>query len=464
MSAGARPSGRLTRLAVGRHVPYRTARMRLTLLYGGLFLLSGAALMVVAYLLLVNAGFVFTLPGASGSATPPSPRPTGTGPAGPLSATHPSARTMAHWRDVAGCMRRHGVPRFPDPVASAASVHGVAGQLSDHDGAIFMIPLTINVQSTTFQSAAGRCGYFDAYQRRLDAQTDERRTQVRESLLIQSGIALAAMSLLSLGLGWLMAGRVLRPLADAYEAQRQFVANASHELRAPLTRLRALTEVALAEPARDIGALRQAHERVLDSEQHLEAIIDGLLALTRGRAGLERREPVELAALAREAASAHAAGFAGLDLSARLAAAVIAGDPRLLERVIRNLIDNAIRYNIAGGRVEITTGTRDRRPFLSVSNTGPPIPPEQVQRLLQPFQRLEGRARHDDGHGLGLSIVQAVADAHGAELTVRPGQQGGLVVTVSFPPDRAGRRVGAVGRSASWTRPRTVGEDRGMSA
>ena len=104
------------------------------------------------------------------------------------------------------------------------------------------------------------------------------------------------MSLLSLGLGWLMAGRVLQPLEDSYQAQRQFVANASHELRAPLTRQRALIQVALADPDANFASLRAAHERVLASEQHLEQMIDALLALTRGQAGLERRERLDLAA------------------------------------------------------------------------------------------------------------------------------------------------------------------------
>ena len=200
------------------------------------------------------------------------------------------------------------------------------------------------------------------------------------------------MSLLSLGLGWLMAGRVLQPLEDSYEAQRQFVANASHELRAPLTRQRALIEVALASPEANVASLRRAHERVLASEQHLEQLIDGLLALTRGQAGLERREHLDLAALASQALLARESQLAGLDLDVRatLDPAPTAGDPRLLERLIANLIDNAIRHNTPGGRVEITTGTRDRHAFVSIANTGPTVPPEEIQRLFQPFQRLGG--------------------------------------------------------------------------
>jgi signal transduction histidine kinase len=240
---------------------------------------------------------------------------------------------------------------------------------------------------------------------------------------------------LSLALGWLVAGRVLQPLEDSYHAQRQFVANASHELRTPLTRQRALIEVALAGPDADAGSLRRAHERVLASEQDLEQLIDALLALSRGQAGVERREHVDLAALASQAMHARTSELAGLDVDTTVEPAAAAGDHRLLERLIANLIDNAIRHNSADGRVEIATGVRDRHAFVSIANTGPAVPPEQVERLFQPFQRLGGaRTLRDGGHGLGLSIVRAIADAHHAELTAKPRPEGGLIVDVTFPP------------------------------
>ena len=225
-----------------------------------------------------------------------------------------------------------------------------------------------------------------------------------------------------------MAGRVLQPLEDSYQAQRQFVANASHELRAPLTRLRALIEVALASSEANFASLRKAHERVLASEQHLEQLIDALLALTRGQAGLgapratSTSRPSPPRPCSRTSQSSR-----GLDLDVRatLDPAPTAGDPRLLERLIANLIDNAIRHNTPGGHVEITTGTRDRHAFVSIANTGPTVPPEEIQRLFQPFQRLDGaRTRHNNGHGLGLSIVQAIANAHRAELSARARPRG----------------------------------------
>jgi signal transduction histidine kinase len=436
--------------------------MRLTLLYGGLFLLSGAALMAISYALLVNAGFVFSL--QSGPATaPPTQLPSSTQPRSALpfpatgAPTHPSAQTMAYWRNVAQCMRQHGVSGFPEPRSSVPSdlrhlerlgTHdGGLGVLSDRNGAILLIPDTINMQSAVFTQAASACGYMADSSQQI-AQENRRRAQVRQELVIQSGIALAGMSLLSLGVGWLMAGRVLQPLEDSYQAQRQFVANASHELRAPLTRQRALIQVALADPEASVPSLRAAHERVLASEQHLEQMIDALLTLTRGQAGLERREPLDLAALASQAMLAREPELATLNLEirSRLKSAPTHGDPRLVERLIANLIDNAIRHNNPGGSVEITTGTRDRHAFLSISNTGQTIPPEQIQRLFQPFERLGGaRSRHDSGHGLGLSIVQAIVGAHRAELSARPLPEGGLSIDLSFPSTS-----GAGSRVKSW--------------
>jgi signal transduction histidine kinase len=466
MNVAARLNSRITELAVGRHLPYRTVRLRLTLLYGGLFLVSGAALMAISYALLVNAGFVFTL--QTGGNGPASALPTpGPGFAFPAkgSTTHPSARTMAHWRGVAICMRAHGVPHFPNPGNSVPAPFRVGpgrlttapptkpgefSMMSDRDGAIFAIPATIDTGSATFTRASNACG-FQPDKTGFAARNNRRTTQVRDQLLLQSGIALAGMALLSLGLGWLIAGRVLQPLQDSYEAQRQFVANASHELRAPLTRQRALIEVALANPDADVTSLRRVHERVLASEQHLEQLIDALLALTRGQAGLERRERFDLAALATRALHAQRSEAASLDLDiqATLEPAPTAGDPRLLERLITNLIDNAIRHNARGGHIEIATGTRDRHAYVSVANSGPAVPPQEIARLFQPFERLSvARTHHDGGHGLGLSIVEAIAAAHGAELSARPRPGGGLILNVSFAP--AGARHSRMAFATSW--------------
>jgi signal transduction histidine kinase len=263
------------------------------------------------------------------------------------------------------------------------------------------------------------------------------------------------MSLLSLAFGWLMAGRVLQPLEAAHEAQRQFVANASHELRAPLTRQRALIQVALADPRADAASLRAAHERVLIAERHLEQMIDALLALTRGQAGLRRYEQVDLAAFAVEAMVTYGSELAenGLELRRNLGAASIQGDPRLIERLIANLVQNAVRHNVPGGWLEVTTGTRQRRPFLAVANAGPVIDPAEVERLSLPFERLgSARTSHGAGHGLGLSIVRAVAGAHRADVAVRARPEGGLLVEVVFAPlpDRRSR-MAVLGRRLRHT-------------
>jgi signal transduction histidine kinase len=436
MSVTARVNYRLTQLAVGRHLRHRTVRVRLTLLYGALFLLSGAALMAITYALLVNAGFVFTLQNTEVAGPPASSARTAAPPGlpGPGSRTNPSAQTMAHWRTVAQCMRQHGVSGFPDPKTSFPSkLAPFGGVVADREGAILAIPESVE-RSPAFTNAVRVCGFNEDRSGAIAA--DNRRTHVRQELLVQSGIALAGMSLLSLVLGWLMAGRVLQPLEDSYHAQRQFVANASHELRAPLTRQRALIQVALADPDADFASLRAAHERVLASEQHLEQMIDGLLALTRGQAGLERRERLDLATLAAEVLQTRDSETAnlGLDVRASFASASTTGDPRLLERLIANLLDNAVRHNIPHGHIEITTGVRHQRATLTVANSGPMIPPEEVPRLLQPFQRLHGtRTTHGSGTGLGLAIVDAIAAAHRATLTAQPRQDGGLTVEVTFP-------------------------------
>jgi signal transduction histidine kinase len=436
--AGQRFDGRLTRAAVGRQLPYRTVRLRLTVLYGGLFLASGAALMAIAYLLLINAGFVFNLPGSS---APSGPQTTataqGSGPAGPPHAgqqTHPSAQTMAYWRGVAGCMRAHGVTLFPDPARSVPASVGAITEVSDRNGAILVFPVSVKQGSAAFTAAATTCGYYADDSAQL-IHVNGTRTQVREQLLLRSAIALGAMALLSLGLGWFLAGRVLEPLEAADAAQRRFVANASHELRAPLTRQRALIQVTLADPGADEGSLRAAHERVLAAEQQLEQIIDGLLALTRGQAGLERVDDVDLAGRAAEALNAHEdeAVAAGVTLQTTLGGARTRGDQRLLDRLLTNLIANAVRHNCAGGSVEVITGTRDRAAFISVRNSGPVVGTEHVQRLLQPFERMgEARTGHERGHGLGLSIVETIAGAHRAQLQISPQPEGGLCVEVVF--------------------------------
>ncbi len=477
MSIGARLNGRLTQLAAGRRLPRRTVRVRLTLLYGALFLLSGAALVATTYVLFERAT-AYTKPqlpriphtpairGLNLSTLtrfPPSPQaavtplttalPQLTQIQRQLNQTYQLGLSVAKGRLI-GPGLVQAVPQLAqDQRRLALSQRELAQAVNQLAGAVHQV---------------SRAGSVEAAQRASDSH----------QLLVDSGIALGIVAVLALLAGWLLAGRMLRPirtitrkarrisstslherlaldgpqdelkdLADtlddllgrldtAFEAQRQFVANASHELRTPLARQRALIQVALADPQASLATLRAAHERVLASEQHLEQMIEGLLTLTRGQAALERREQVELPVLVSQALLARESELSRLDLDVRqlLAAAPTTGDPRLLERLVANLVDNAIRHNSPGGRIELATGTRDRDAFLSIANTGETIPPEEIQRLFRPFQRLgTARTRHNDGNGLGLAIVEAIANAHDAELSAHPRPGGGLAIEVSFP-------------------------------
>jgi signal transduction histidine kinase len=303
------------------------------------------------------------------------------------------------------------------------------------------------------------------------------RSADQKDLLIRSGFALVAMTIVAIGLGWLIAGRVLAPLRTiteaarrisasslherlalagpddelkalgdtfdalltrlerAFTSQRQFVANASHELRTPLTLERALLEAALTDPDPTPQSWRTACERALAANMQQEHLIEALLTLARGEGGLDRLEPVDLTTLTDGVVGArHAdADRANIGLTTTLDPADVCGDPRLLERLIANLIDNAVRHNTAGGRVEVRTGAVSGRPTLSVGNSGPSVPPGELERLFQPFQRMSEARHHDGGLGLGLSIVRAVATAHGAHVSAEPRSGGGLDVTVSFP-------------------------------
>jgi signal transduction histidine kinase len=298
-----------------------------------------------------------------------------------------------------------------------------------------------------------------------------------DRLAVSSLVALVVTALLSVWLAWWVAGRALRPLRtmtstarrisatnlherlalegpddevkelgetlddlfarleSSFESQRHFVANASHELRTPLTAERALLQVALADPDAPADSLRATCEEVLELGAQQERLIDALLTLASGERGVEQWESFDLRDLAERvvAGRANDAEARGLRLDTSFSSAPAQGEPALVESLVANLVDNALQNNIEGGRVEVCTTTVAGRPTLAVRNTGPVVPDAEVARLLQPFQRLEGeRLRNHDRHGLGLAIVQAVSDAHGGKLTVRPRPEGGLDVEVAL--------------------------------
>jgi signal transduction histidine kinase len=295
-------------------------------------------------------------------------------------------------------------------------------------------------------------------------------------LRTQYVVALAAMTGLSVLLGWAMAGRVLRPLqritatakrvsqdnlderiglegprdelkeladtfdgmlerlSGAFASQRRFVANASHELRTPLTVIRTELEVTLSDPHATTAELRAMGETVHDAPLDTARLIPALLTLARSEGGVARRDPLDLADAARlalaqtgsEAAARH------LDMRPTLDPAPVHGDRRLLERLVANLVENAVRHNHDGGTVEVRTSRAAGRSTVEVRNDGDLIPPEALGALLEPFQRLDRGAR-GDGVGLGLSIVRSVAEAHGGSVELRARPSGGLVVRVSLP-------------------------------
>src|SRR5487761_663347 len=291
-------------------------------------------------------------------------------------------------------------------------------------------------------------------------------------------VVLAIMVLVSLPLGWLIAGRLLRPLRTitstardisarnldqrlglsgphdeirelgetldglfgrleaSFQSQRHFVANASHELRNPLTAERTLLQVALADADASAETLRATCQQLLALGEQQERLIEALLTLASSERGVERWEPFDLAEIARKAIldRSQEAERRGITIDAALTAAPATGDPSLAESLVANLVDNAIRHNQDGGRVEISTAKADGPATLSVSNTGPLIPPGEVDRLFQPFQRLgTERIRHGSGHGLGLAIVQAIVGVHNATLTATARPDGGLDIEVRFP-------------------------------
>jgi signal transduction histidine kinase len=216
-----------------------------------------------------------------------------------------------------------------------------------------------------------------------------------------------------------------------FEAGERFAACVAHELRTPLATQRALLELGLADPNADVASWREIGEDVLRACRRQERLLEACFALARSRGRVRRCEPVDLAAIAAEAVQAH--DLSGLESVVALGRARTTGDPDLLERLAANLVSNAIRHNVVGGWIDVATRTESGRAVLSVANTGQLVPAAELQRLFQPFQRLNADPRTlSDGVGLGLAIVQAIADAHDATVTARAHLGGGLGIAVIF--------------------------------
>ena len=245
-------------------------------------------------------------------------------------------------------------------------------------------------------------------------------------LLWQSVLTFLVMGAVAGLLGWWLTGRALRRVDEAFAAQGRFIANASHELRTPLTVTRTLLQVGLS--SSDPRRVQRAREELLRSNDRSIALINGLLHLARGEQELRVRERVRLDAVAERVVRETA--FAGITVLAD--AAEVWGDELLLEQVVRNLVDNAVRYNVENGSVWVRVTAVPGWARLTVENTGAVV--QSVEQLFEPFDRGDRpRSRGPDGAGLGLSIVRAVAVAHSGQVRAEPRAGGGLVVTVEIP-------------------------------
>ncbi|AGZ39730.1 sensor histidine kinase [Actinoplanes friuliensis] len=305
---------------------------------------------------------------------------------------------------------------------------------------------------------------------------EDTRDDALGALLTQGGIALLVVGAIAIALGWLVAGRMLQPLhqitatarriaespaadrglherialtgpddeikqlADtfdlmltrldrSFDGQRRFIANASHELRTPLTLNRTLLEVALQQESAS-PEVRQLGTTLLAINDRHGRLIDGLLMLARSERELTEHSYVDLADIASHVSSD--------DVRTELGEAATVGDPVLLERLVQNLVDNAVRHNVPeGGWVRVVTYEKEGLATLEVSNTGQLVPRYEIEALFEPFRRLGTDRIAGPGVGLGLSIVRAVARAHGGEVHAVPREEGGLVVTVTLPAAQA---------------------------
>jgi signal transduction histidine kinase len=381
-----------------------SARSRLTLLYTSLFTLGGTALVLITYLLVAHT-------------------------------LHPTA-----------------TPTIPPAIQQALERCLQAAQ----KGAPGVMQKCAAVYASGVQAGAAA-----------------QRSTTLTHLLTYSVLSLAGATLIAAAAGWIAAGRILRPvhrltaaaraaseqnlsqrialrgprdelreLADtfdtmlerldrAFTSQRQFIANASHELRTPLTVMRTAMDVVLAKPEPTREELASMAAEVRQAVGHSERLIEALLVLARNDQARALTDPLDLAAIAEDALEARTANSI-ITTTATLGEAPVTGDQVLLERLVNNLLDNADRYNIAGGTVAISTTAHEAASVLRVVNTGAVVPADMVERLFLPFTRLDDRTRHD-GFGLGLALVSSIAAVHGGTVHATAVPAGGLDVTVRLP-------------------------------
>jgi signal transduction histidine kinase len=415
-----------------------TIRLRLTLVYGALFVVAGAVLLTIIYLLVDHD-------------------------------LSQRVRVLVRRVDHAPASTAGGaIPPVTSVTLPAAG-----------DGAV-----------RSGGQGTGGLPDDDELRQQADAVADRIHRETLSALMGRSLMALGLMVVAAIGLGWLVAGRVLRPLAAitatakrystdtlqqrirlngpkdefkeladtfdgmlerlerSFASQRRFAANASHELRTPLAIMRAALDVGLRDTKATTGDLRAMGATTLQAVDRSEHLVDSLLLLARSEQPPHHPQRLDLAAAAQDAIDATRAERAalGLRLTDALEPAVVSGERVLLERAVANLVENAVRHNQPGGRIEVASGADDHGAWLRVANSGRRIPPEQVQGLFEPFRRLDGSsasaqlgarasgpASAHRGAGLGLSIVRAVARAHGGTTSAEALPDGGLAVTLTLP-------------------------------
>jgi signal transduction histidine kinase len=435
-----------------------TVRLKLTLAYTISFLLAGAVLLSVNYALVSNRersknfGVVVQLQNGTGIATLAGPGQS----VAPVTAADPGVV-----KQIGPGVGIIGVPG--DTVggtgfggsATGGSVTG--GPVTGAPAVGLPDPKQLIAQVTKFQNGL--------------------RSKALHTLAVESGLALGAMALLSIGLGWVLAARALRPLhnitatarqlsaenlsdrinlqgppdelkelADtfdgmlgridsAFESQRRFVANASHELRTPLAIQRALVDVALRSPDTTGEEWRQMAEGVRDVTDRSERLIESLLVLARSQQELVTKDAVNLATVALDALD-HVRAEAeerGLSIESELSPAQVSGDRARLERLAGNLVENAVGHNTPGGWIRVSTSADRTTARLAVASSGPVVDESEVPGLFEPFRRGGGvRTGSDRGTGLGLSIVRSVVAAHGGRIEAHAVPGGGLTVTVEL--------------------------------
>lgn len=384
-----------------------TIRIRLTLLYGGMFLIAGILLLSIIYLLAAQALNVgselpFTVTGNS----------------------QVSSSTCASF---------HGLPERPSEVQLNDALNECVNQVRQHalDNLLsrsLLALLGLAVIAFAFGYAmAGRVlsplGRITRTARRVAGTDLSRRIELDgpDDELKELSDTFDEM---------------LDRLERAFTAQQRFVGNASHELRTPLAINRTLLEVQLSDPGAP-PELHQLGKTLLATNERSEQLVEGLLLLARSDNQIVERKPVDLAEVADRAVDQvrAEADAKGVEIRGERAPAVVQGNGVLLERIALNLVQNAVRYNVPdAGWVEVTTEAQHGQAVLVVSNTGPVVPAYEIDNLFEPFRRLRTeRTGSDKGVGLGLSIARSVARAHGGRIIAEPREGGGLVMRVTLP-------------------------------